>query len=472
VSISADEDAVTDEDVADVEEAVFTLTTDNFDAFIAEHPRVLVEFYAPWCGHCKALAPEYEKAAQILNADDDIAAVLAKVDATEEKDLATKFGVRGFPTLKYFTGDSDNPDEYTGGRTESTIVTWLRSRSLPAVTELSTNEEVEAFRSRSSVVIIGFFDENSNDVTILKSIAETNRESVVVGLVTANSVYVENVEFGSLYLFRDFDEPNMLRLEGDISVSSITDFLNAERFPLIDAIGPENYKDYMDRGLPLVWVSLSVDDEEEKNTVIAALIPSAQRFKGKLSFTWVDAVKYAQHVDNLGITETPGMLVVGGDSKFLFSGDLTNAEEIGTFFDGYSAGTLEAHLKSEDIPETNDEDVFVLVGLSFSEVVGSDKDVFVEYYAPWCGHCKKLAPEYEKVGAAFSDVENVVIAKIDATENDTPEEIKGFPTLIFYPSGTAPPKGTKYAGDRTADAIIDWIKEHATVDVSAAKTEL
>ena len=163
------------------------------------------------------------------------------------------------------------------------------------------------------------------------------------------------------------------------------------------------------------------------------------------------------------------MIAGENNQKFLLKEALT-AESVKTFFDGYAAGTLEAHLKSEEIPESNDEDVFVLVGKSFNNVIGQDKDVFVEFYAPWCGHCKKLAPEYEKVGSAFSDVENVVVAKIDATENDTPEEIKGFPTLIFYPKGQS--KGEKYSGERTADAIIDFIKNKATVDVSAVKTEL
>jgi len=131
---------------------------------------------------------------------------------------------------------------------------------------------------------------------------------------------------------------------------------------------------------------------------------------------------------------------------------------------------LEAHLKSEPVPESNDAPVFVLVGSEFENVIGKEQDVFVEFYAPWCGHCKQLAPEYEKVGEAFSEVDSVVIAKIDATENDTPEEIRGFPTLLFYPKGQT--TAVKYEGDRKGDAIVEWIKEHATGDVSATKTEL
>ena len=91
---------------------VYDLKTDTFKDFVSEHNLVLAEFFAPWCGHCKKLAPEYEEAATTLK---DKNVPLVKVDCTAEADLCKDYGVEGYPTIKVFRG-LDNIKPYAGAR--------------------------------------------------------------------------------------------------------------------------------------------------------------------------------------------------------------------------------------------------------------------------------------------------------------------------------------------------------------------
>jgi len=120
--------------------------------------------------------------------------------------------------------------------------------------------------------------------------------------------------------------------------------------------------------------------------------------------------------------------------KFEFQGAITS-DAILRFYNDWAAGSISPAYKSEPVPESQPTDgAYVLVGKSFADVVmDTTKDVLVEFYAPWCGHCKSLAPIYDQVAAKFKVNPNVIIAKMDATANEAEGvAIQGFPTIKFY----------------------------------------
>lgn len=101
----------------------------------------------------------------------------------------------------------------------------------------------------------------------------------------------------------------------------------------------------------------------------------------------------------------------------------------------------------EDAPKFDDKDVVVLTDRNFSGFIDDNKYVMVEFYAPWCGHCQALAPEYAAAATELKE-ENVKLAKVDATEeNGLAEnyEVQGFPTVYFFVDG----EHITYSGQRT-----------------------
>nr|KAG5692877.1 hypothetical protein BaRGS_002312 [Batillaria attramentaria] len=127
---------------------VVELTPSNFHNKVIQGDELwLVEFYAPWCGHCQALAPEWKKAASALKGVVKVAAV----NADEHGGLGSQYGVRGFPTIKFFGDDKFKPLDYQGQRTANAIVDYALSQAKSAVNaRLSGKKSGGGGGSRSS----------------------------------------------------------------------------------------------------------------------------------------------------------------------------------------------------------------------------------------------------------------------------------------------------------------------------------
>ncbi|XP_076155761.1 protein disulfide-isomerase A6-like [Alosa pseudoharengus] len=106
---------------------VVELNPSNFNKVLQSDSLWLIEFYAPWCGHCQSLTPEWKKAATALKGVVKVGAV----DADQHQSLGSQYGIQGFPTIKIFGANKNKPEDYQGGRTGQAIVegalTALRS---------------------------------------------------------------------------------------------------------------------------------------------------------------------------------------------------------------------------------------------------------------------------------------------------------------------------------------------------------
>ena len=108
---------------------VVHLTDDTFDEFLAQEESVLVMFYAPWCGHCKKMKPEFVKAAEKLVAM-NVKGKLVGVDATKESKLGKRFDVKGYPTVKYFK-HGEFAFDAGAARKEQEIVDFMKDPKEP-----------------------------------------------------------------------------------------------------------------------------------------------------------------------------------------------------------------------------------------------------------------------------------------------------------------------------------------------------
>jgi len=138
---------------------VVELTESNFEKEVLQSEDIwLVEFFAPWCGHCKNLAPHWESAAKKLKGK----VKLGAVDATVHGGLASKYGVKGYPTIKVWTaGPKGEPKDYDGGRETDGIITYAQNLIAanappPEIYELTSDEVFDEHCAQSSLCVLAF----------------------------------------------------------------------------------------------------------------------------------------------------------------------------------------------------------------------------------------------------------------------------------------------------------------------------
>ncbi|XP_066441101.1 protein disulfide-isomerase A4 isoform X1 [Eleutherodactylus coqui] len=458
-------------------ETTIVLTNANFDEVVETADIILVEFYAPWCGHCKKLAPEYEKAAQELSKRTP-AIPLAKVDATAEADLATRYNVTGYPTLKIFR--KGKAYDYNGPREKHGIIDFMIEQAGPPSTLVQTVKQVqEHLRDGSDATVIGVFRDGQEKLfQTYQNAANALREDFkFYHAFSSDIASFLKVQPGQLVVMHP--DRFQSKYEAKKHLFKINDLTKEEdlkehvlknALPLVGHRTKANEaKRYTKRPLVVVYytVDFSFDHRTDTQYWRSKVLDVAKDFP-EYTFCISNEDDYASELKDLGLgdsgEEVNVAILDANGKKYVKDPEEFDSDSLREFVQDFKKGKLIPVLKSQPVPKNNKGPVKLVVGKTFEEIVmDKNSDVLIEFYAPWCGHCKALEPVYNDLGKKYRSAQDLVIAKMDATVNDIPVDrykVEGFPTIYFAP------KNRKYnpiqfqGQDRDLEGFSRFIEEH------------
>lgn len=359
------------------------------------------------------------------------------------------------------------------------------------IKSFTTTEELQKIlneeEGNQDPLIVGYFDPstNSEDQEIFKELAKDDGYDYRFAMTTEKSM-LEELKFDGCAVvvykppkFLSKNEKPKARFPSKkLKKDALKKFYQSKSLPLVALKGYSAYSRYKDIKVPVVTVFADADLKKNPKgyQYLANRVGKvATEYVGKAVFVIANKEDQRYTFDDYGLPKLEGKKEIGvglkhGDLYYKMDQTTFSVENLKNFMTAYFAGTLIPKEKKEYKPPSEDEEddvnsnVVTLTNDNFPSIVtDSNNDAMVEFYAPWCGHCKSLKPVYKEVADEFRDDPAITIGAMDATANTPPSsfEVQGYPTLYFVP-GDKSKKPVVYDGDRSKEAIVDYIKKHRT----------
>ncbi|KAL3836941.1 hypothetical protein ACJMK2_022344, partial [Sinanodonta woodiana] len=494
---------------ADDETDVVHLHDDDFDDFINTHNSVMVMFYAPWCGHCKSMKPEYEAAAAAIKAG-NIDAVLAAVDATKEKRLGTEYKIQGFPTVKYFKDGA-----FAWDFNERTADKFLEHMKNP--TEPPPPPPTEAKWEEVESDVVHLTDENFKNILkkkkhalvmfyapwcghckkakpeYMQAAAKYKDDNKVVFAAidcTTHNTMCTSHDVTGYPTFKYFnygknEQKYMGGREEQDFVNFMKDPLNPVVTPAPTPASPPPQEQWAD-----------IEGQENLHHLTSDTFDAF--IKGHNSVLVMFYAPWCGHCKHMkpAYGEAAAKLAAEGFNGVLATVDATAEQTLGSKYSirgyptskyrilkngefaydyesGREANDFVAFMKDPKAPtpppppepawSTVKSNVKHLNGKNFTTFLTTQDAALVMFYAPWCGHCKKAKPQYQSAADKLLD-DKRSFAAVDCTAEEnkeicSKEEVKGFPTFRLYIKGNFL---SVYNGDRTEVELLKFIQNAPT----------
>lgn len=296
--------------------------------------------------------------------------------------------------------------DYTGGRNEATILSWIKKKTGPPSEALTA----AALRDKKTQVkkAIAYIGPLEGKLYELHQTAAKNpslSDTFEFFHTSDENAFGDfDLSAAGIVIMRNFDEP-LVHFEGEHTDHGLLEWAKSKTTPRLINFDEDSIEPIFGKKSPAVFL-FSNESGKEYHKVFAE---AANQMQGKILFvksTTTDGIQQ-KLADYIGVDakSAPTIRVIRfGDEdieKYRYEGNLSEltVASLGHFIDEFKAGSLKPFLKSESIPEPNDGPVKVIVGHTWNDIVSDPtKDVFVKYYAPWCGHCKSLAPIWTELG--------------------------------------------------------------------------
>ena len=430
---------------------VTVLTDASFDQAIGDNPLMLVDFHAPYCGHCQRLERNgcghckdfMEKVAYEVGKK----IKFARIDSTANFETVVKYRVRGYPTTKFFKNGRVLDVDFSRESVED-FVEYLKALSGPAVVEIESRAQFDKIKEDHSVFMLGYFPHIVNEA--FKNVAEKNLAES--GKATFFSVSDPELA-EKLALKSDqvsvFKKSERVKFKGSPTKASLSSFAFKNYLPLLSQLNEDTARHLLKGDLnakhAVVFIS---GDSEDYEDVIEDFEKAAEEMKeSELVFSYADVnseiIKTFNEHFKLGLDVVPVLRIFyfenGTIRKFKPDVDKVTAESMIEFSRKYLSGKAKTFYFSDKIPlDWNKGAVKVLVGDNFKQVAFDEsKKIFVWFYHPKSKTTEILDPVWQQLGEKHEGIDDVIVAKMDVTSNDADDFEVESAFMLIQKDGTA-----------------------------------